>query len=234
MTPQRAWWRVKSPASRLFTQPFILAQIKENIKAPRHWPLWGEFSGDLWIPRTKRPVTGKMFPFDDVNMGPWWHLEGVVLRSHNSKSVLLHYADFDYIFRKVLHHVHEIIDFIWACEYHCFYWPDIYIFHHFIVQKDFLIHQIERLWYLWNDLESYMINESRLDIGKRDSLGYLQDYSTTSDVNIMPVNTRYRYITIHWFVWNIMYKRNRSKNISHYVTLVNQLSKIRFTKGGLR
>ena len=29
------------------------AQIKENIKAPRHWPLWGEFIGDRWIPRTK-------------------------------------------------------------------------------------------------------------------------------------------------------------------------------------
>ena len=28
------------------------AQIKENIKAPRHWPLWGEFTGDRWIPRT--------------------------------------------------------------------------------------------------------------------------------------------------------------------------------------
>ena len=28
------------------------AQIKENIKAPRHWPLWWEFTGDRWIPRT--------------------------------------------------------------------------------------------------------------------------------------------------------------------------------------
>ena len=28
-------------------------QIKENIKAPRHWPLWGELTGDRWIPRTK-------------------------------------------------------------------------------------------------------------------------------------------------------------------------------------
>ena len=37
----------------LFTQPFIQAQIKENIKAPRHWPLCGEFTGDRWIPRTK-------------------------------------------------------------------------------------------------------------------------------------------------------------------------------------
>ena len=30
----------------------IQAQIKENIKASRHWPLCGEFTGDRWIPRT--------------------------------------------------------------------------------------------------------------------------------------------------------------------------------------
>ena len=30
----------------------IQTQIKENIKAPRHWPLCGEFTGDRWIPRT--------------------------------------------------------------------------------------------------------------------------------------------------------------------------------------
>ena len=29
------------------------SQIKENIKAPRHRPLWGEFTGHRWIPRTK-------------------------------------------------------------------------------------------------------------------------------------------------------------------------------------
>ena len=29
------------------------SQIKENIKASRHWFLWGEFTGDRWIPRTK-------------------------------------------------------------------------------------------------------------------------------------------------------------------------------------
>ena len=29
------------------------AQIKENIKAPRHWPLWGQFTGDRRMPRTK-------------------------------------------------------------------------------------------------------------------------------------------------------------------------------------
>ena len=26
---------------------------KRNIKAPRHWPFWGEFTGGRWIPLTK-------------------------------------------------------------------------------------------------------------------------------------------------------------------------------------
>ena len=51
MTSEWARWLLKSPASRLLTQPFIRAQIKVNIKAPRHWPLCGEFTGDRWIPR---------------------------------------------------------------------------------------------------------------------------------------------------------------------------------------
>ena len=45
VTSQWVRWRFISPASPLFTQPFIQAQIKENIKAPRHWPLGGEFIG---------------------------------------------------------------------------------------------------------------------------------------------------------------------------------------------
>ena len=43
----------QTPASRLFTQPFAQAKIEENIKAPRYWPLWGEFTGDQWIPLTE-------------------------------------------------------------------------------------------------------------------------------------------------------------------------------------
>ena len=39
---------VDSP--RLFTQTFVQVQIKENIKAPRHWPFLGEFTGDRGIP----------------------------------------------------------------------------------------------------------------------------------------------------------------------------------------
>ena len=36
-------------------------QIKENIKAPLHWPLCGEFISDQWIPRTKGQLHGKCF-----------------------------------------------------------------------------------------------------------------------------------------------------------------------------
>ena len=36
---------------------------KENTKALRHWPLWGEFTGDRWIPRTKGEYWRKCFHF---------------------------------------------------------------------------------------------------------------------------------------------------------------------------
>ena len=39
--------------SIVYSTVFFQTQIKESIKAPRHWPLWGEFIGDRWIPRTK-------------------------------------------------------------------------------------------------------------------------------------------------------------------------------------
>ena len=56
--------------SRLFTQSFIQAQIKENIKAPRHWPLWGEFTGHRWIPRTQKASNAE-------NVFIWWRHHGV-------------------------------------------------------------------------------------------------------------------------------------------------------------
>ena len=71
-----ARWRLKLPASRLFTQSFIQTQIKENIKAPRHWPLRGEFTGDRGPVNSphKWPVTQKMFSFDDVIILPVDHV----------------------------------------------------------------------------------------------------------------------------------------------------------------
>ena len=43
-------WVSNLTALSLFTQPFIQTQIKENIKAPRHWLLCGEFTGGRWVP----------------------------------------------------------------------------------------------------------------------------------------------------------------------------------------
>ena len=56
---------------KLFTQPFVQAQIKENIKGSaslafvkgiHRWPMNSPHKG---------PVTRKMFPFDDVIMAYW-------------------------------------------------------------------------------------------------------------------------------------------------------------------
>ena len=69
VTSYRAQWLLNLPASRLFAQPFVQAPIKENIKAPCLWPLWGE-----------PPVIGG-FPsqFQEISprdlaswLDPWW------------------------------------------------------------------------------------------------------------------------------------------------------------------
>ena len=64
MTSWWAWLRLKSPASRLFTQPFIQAEIKENIKAPRHWPLCGDFTGTGEFPA--------QMASNAENVSIWW------------------------------------------------------------------------------------------------------------------------------------------------------------------
>ena len=67
MTSTWTRWRLKSPASRVFTQSFIQAQIKENIKAPRHWPLCWESPGTGEFP-AQIASNAEMFPFDDFIM----------------------------------------------------------------------------------------------------------------------------------------------------------------------
>ena len=63
MTSWWSWWRLRSPASQLFTQqlPFIQTEMNENIKVLRPWALCGEFTGGRWIPRTKGQLRGKVF-----------------------------------------------------------------------------------------------------------------------------------------------------------------------------
>ena len=51
------------------TQPFVQAQIKWNIQAPRHWLLWGEFTGDRRIPHTKGQWRRKCFHLMSHDIG---------------------------------------------------------------------------------------------------------------------------------------------------------------------
>ena len=48
----------------MFTHSFIRVQIKENIKAPRHWPLCGEFTGTGEFPAQRAS--------NAENVSIWW------------------------------------------------------------------------------------------------------------------------------------------------------------------
>ena len=55
-------------------------QIKENIIAPHHWPLWGEFTGDRWSPAQRASNTGRVFLFwryHPESVSIWWRHHGV-------------------------------------------------------------------------------------------------------------------------------------------------------------
>ena len=52
---------LSAAACRPCDRSFIRAQIQENIKAPRHWPLCREFTEDGWNLRTNGQQHGKCF-----------------------------------------------------------------------------------------------------------------------------------------------------------------------------
>ena len=60
VTSSWVWWHPKSAVSIVW-ELFVQVQIKENIKALHHWPLWGESTGDWWIPLTKGQWHRKCF-----------------------------------------------------------------------------------------------------------------------------------------------------------------------------
>ena len=74
---------LNTPAFQLFVLQFVQTHIKENIKAPRRWPLWWESTGDRWIPLTKSQLPEKCFHFVTSscsyakNVFIWWrhHVE---------------------------------------------------------------------------------------------------------------------------------------------------------------
>ena len=53
--------------NRLFKE-----HIKENIKAPRHWPLWGELTGEFPAQRASNAE----------NVSIWWRHHDTVQISH--------------------------------------------------------------------------------------------------------------------------------------------------------
>ena len=61
------WGYRNSGKTYYFRDVILSAMASHNIKAPRHWPLWGEFTGEF---PQKGPVMRKMFPFNDVIMFP--------------------------------------------------------------------------------------------------------------------------------------------------------------------
>ena len=89
---------LKSPASRLFTQTFIQTQIKENIKAPRHWPLWGEFTGTGEFPAQRASyaeIVSVWWRHHDISAeGHWWSLlSGNPIGLVWSRQHIWHYCD---------------------------------------------------------------------------------------------------------------------------------------------
>ena len=55
---------IMSAMASQITQPFVQAQIKENMKALSHWPLCGESTGDWWILLTRAS--------NAENASIWW------------------------------------------------------------------------------------------------------------------------------------------------------------------
>ena len=89
LTSQWPRWRLKSPASRLFTQRFIQTQIKENIKAPRHWPLCGEFTGTGEFPAQRASYA--------KNVSIWWRHHDITDMCYDTFLFWIKIADFCHI-----------------------------------------------------------------------------------------------------------------------------------------
>ena len=63
------------------------AQIKENIKAPHHWPMWGESTGD-------RGGFPSQMASNAENVSIWWR--------HHVETTFNTPVDFFYNFRNIL------------------------------------------------------------------------------------------------------------------------------------
>ena len=83
--------RHKSPASWLL-KPLVQAQIKGNTKAPCHWPLWGESTGDRWISPAKGQWCGKcshlnVFVTPRLGVLTWQYGNGATIMTRNQSGL---------------------------------------------------------------------------------------------------------------------------------------------------
>ena len=87
MTSQWARWRPRSRASRLFTQPFIQAQIKKTSSKLHATDLCvgnSPVTGTGEFPRIKG-CRAEMFAFDDVIMAKWDKIHNFVIKAKNTQ-----------------------------------------------------------------------------------------------------------------------------------------------------
>ena len=109
VTSKCARWRLKSPAPRLFTQPLIQAKIKEIVKALRHSPLRGEFTGDRWIPRTKGQWRGKCFHLTTSSCRNW-----AALSPHIYQYLTVSYQQPTHGWKKFMHNLINCFAYQWC------------------------------------------------------------------------------------------------------------------------
>ena len=71
----------------------LYAQIKENTKAPRHWPLWGESTNDRWFPslRANNTENGSFWWRHHAREG--WYIQPILMlicRSFDTTYLFMH------------------------------------------------------------------------------------------------------------------------------------------------
>ena len=98
--------------SRLFIHSFVQAQINENIKAPRYWPLWGEVADNRWISWTKGQGRWKGFYLmasswiSATYLFPWELLKRITKHGNNDfgyYSTIITWNPRDFCSKKVSH-----------------------------------------------------------------------------------------------------------------------------------
>ena len=85
-----------------------------KISAPCHWPLWGEFTGDLWLPLTKGQRHGKCLHVMPSSWCVWFH---------HSIPMTHHQESRQHTFRFVQHkHVLDVFSLQWRHNDHDGVW----------------------------------------------------------------------------------------------------------------